>query len=321
MNLTFKKKSFFFKLSSKIDNSNTTYTYRSGWIIKLKNIEKGIGFGEVNPLSKKDLAKCQIQLNQIPKYINSKNISELIKSFHPCIQSAINSALAEIERKIIFQENYYFNEIDQTAILLNPHNALQDLKILQENKFFNSKPLTIKWKVAIQNNVSEEKTLEEILKHLRSNIKLRIDANGSWERKIANRWVDILKDVENIDWLEQPLSTDDIEGLKELNKRIPVALDESLLKYPYLINEWDGWQIRRPSQETNPMHLLKELKDKKGFRSLSTSFETGVGRRWLFHLSSLQLLGLTPKVPGLAMNKNPNSFLFLDEPKSIWDQL
>ena len=321
MNLTFKKKSFFFKLSSKVENSNTTYKYKSGWIIKLKNIEKEVGFGEVNPLRKKDLDKCQIQLNQIPKYVNSKNISEQIKSFHPCIQSAIKSALAEIERKIIFNENYYFNQIDQTAILLNPNNALQELKKLQDNKLFNGKPLTIKWKVAIKDNASEEKTLIEMLNHLKSNIKLRIDANGSWERKIANRWVDILKDIENIDWLEQPLSKDDIEGLRELNKRMPIALDESLLKYPYLINEWDGWQIRRPSQEKNPMHLLKELKDKKGFISLSTSFETGIGRRWLFHLSSLQLLGPTPKVPGLALKKNPNSFLFLNEPQKIWDQL
>ena len=130
-----------------------------------------------------------------------------------------------------------------------------------------------------------------------------------------------MKDIENLDWLEQPLSKDDIEGLRELNKRMPIALDESLLKYPYLINEWDGWQIRRPSQEKNPMNLLKELKDKKGFRSLSTSFETGIGRRWLFHLSYLQLLGLTPKVPGLALKKNPNSFLFINEPQKIWDKL
>ncbi len=321
MKLTFKKKSFSFKLSSRVDNSRRTYKYKSGWIIKLENIEKEVGFGEVNPLRKKDLDKCQIQLNQIPKYINSKNISDLIKSFHPCIQSAINSALAEIERKIVFKENYYFNEIDQTAILLNPYSALQELKLLLNNKLLNGKLITIKWKVAIQDNTSEEKILIEILNHLTSNIKLRIDANGSWKREIANRWVDILKDIENIDWLEQPLSTDDIEGLRELNKSIPIALDESLLKYPYLINEWDGWQIRRPSQEKNPMHLLKELKDKKGFRSLSTSFETGIGRRWLFHLSSLQLLGPTPKVPGLALKKNPDSFLFLNEAQDIWNQL
>jgi len=321
MNLTFKKKSFFFKLSSKVKNSNTTYKYKAGWLIKLKNIEKRVGFGEVNPLRKKDLDKCQIQLNQIPRSLNSRNISKLIKSFHPCIQSAINSALAEIEGKIIFKENYYFNDVDQTAILLNPDNALQELKILQENKLLKRKVLTLKWKVAMRDNESEEKTLIEILNNLTSNIKLRIDANGSWKRETAKRWVDILKDFKNIDWLEQPLSPDDIEGLRELNKRIPIALDESLLKYPYLINEWDGWQIRRPSQEKNPMHLLKELEDKKGYQSLSTSFETGIGKRWLFHLSSLQLLGPTPKVPGLALKQNPNYFLFLNEPNKIWDQL
>jgi len=321
MNLTFRKKSFVFKLSSKVDNSHTTYKYKSGWIIKLKNIENRVAFGEVNPLRKKDLDKCQRQLNQIPKKFNSNDITNLIKSFHPCIQSAINSALAEIESKIIFKKNYYFNEIDQTAILLNTDNALQELKILQDNELFNGKSLTIKWKVAIQDNFSEEKTLITILNNLKSNINLRIDANGSWNREIANRWVDILKDIENLDWLEQPLAIDDIEGLRELNRRIPIALDESLLKYPNLINEWDGWQIRRPSQETNPVNLYKELKDKKGYRSLSTSFETGIGRRWLFHLSSLQLLGPTPKVPGLALNRNPNSFLSINEPKKIWDQL
>ena len=88
-----------------------------------------------------------------------------------------------------------------------------------------------------------------------------------------------------------------------------------------MINEWHSWQIRRPSQESNPMNLLKELKDKKGLRSLSTSFETGIGIRWLYHLSSIQLLGPTPKIPGLALTKNPKSYLFLNTPKEIWDQL
>ena len=55
----------------------------------------------------------------IPENIEVFNLSEQIKNFHPCIQSAINSALAEINGKIIFKENYYFDEIDKTAILLN----------------------------------------------------------------------------------------------------------------------------------------------------------------------------------------------------------
>ena len=321
MNLNFKKKSFFFRLKSTLENSRTTYLDKTGWIIKLKNNIKGVGFGEVSPLLSKDFKKCKEELNQIPEYINLINLSEQIRNFHPCIQSGINSALAEINRTIVFKKKYFFDEIDQTAILINPNNVIEELKKIQKNQKSNSKSFTIKWKVAINDNAEEEKTLKEILSQLKSNIKLRIDANGSWGREIANRWVDILKDNQNLDWLEQPLSIDDIDGLKELNKKIPIALDESLLKYPNLINEWDGWQIRRPSQEENPINLLKDLENKKGFISLSTSFETGIGRRWLYHLSSLQLIGPTPKVPGLAMEKYPKSYLFSNEPQKIWDQL
>ena len=321
MNLIFKKKSYCFSLSTKVENSKTTYLTKSGWIIKLISNDKKIGFGEVSPLYSKDLKKCSKQLNMIPEHVEVFKLSEQINIFHPCIQSAINSALAEINGKIIFKEKYYFDEIDNTAILLNPKNVISDLNKIKKRQSNIGKSLTIKWKVALKNNHEEEASLEEILSQIGNNIKLRIDANGSWGRKIANRWADILKDNKNIDWLEQPLCVDDIDGLKELNKKIPIALDESLLKFPNLIDEWKGWQIRRPSQENNPVKLLRELENKKALISISTSFETGIGRRWLYHLSSLQLQGPTPKVPGLAMNKFPNSFLFSNEAKKIWDQL
>jgi len=321
MKLIFKKKSFCFNLSKKVKNSKTSYLTKSGWIIKLKNNDKKVGFGEVSPLLKEDLKKCEEQLNMIPEYLGVLNLSEQINIFHPCIQSAINSALAEINGKIIFKENYFFDEIDKTAILLNPNNVISDLNEIKKSQSNIGKSVTIKWKVALKNNNEEEAILEEILSQIGNNINLRIDANGSWGREMANRWADILKDNKNIDWLEQPLSVDDIDGLKELNKKIPIALDESLLKFPTLIDEWKGWQIRRPSQEKNPDKLLRDLENKKALISISTSFETGIGRRWLYHLSSLQLQGPTPKVPGLAMNKFPNSFLFSNQAQKIWDQL
>jgi len=312
MNLIFKKKSYSFKLSTKVDNSKTTYLTKSGWIIKLTSNDTKIGFGEVSPLHKEDLKKCAKQIDMIPECVEVNSLSEQINIFHPCIQSAINSALAEINGKIIFKENYYFDEIDKTAILLNPENVISDLNEIKTRQSNIEKSVTIKWKVALRDNHEEEANLEEILSQIGNNIKLRIDANGSWERKIANRWADILKDNKNIDWLEQPLCVDDIEGMTALNKKIPIALDESLLKFPTLIDEWEGWQIRRPSQEENPVKLLRELENKKALIALSTSLETGIGRRWLYHLSTLQLQGPTPKVPGLAINKFPKSFLFLN---------
>ena len=69
MNLIFKKKSYSFKLSAKVENSKATYLTKSGWIIKLTSNDKKIGFGEVSPLYKEDLKKCAKQLDMIPENI------------------------------------------------------------------------------------------------------------------------------------------------------------------------------------------------------------------------------------------------------------
>ena len=66
---------------------------------------------------------------------------------------------------------------------------------------------------------------------------------------------------------------------------------------------------------------MKELEDKTGFRSISTSFETGIGRRLNCHLASLQLEGPNPKVPGLALKQTPKSKLFSNDPKIVWENL
>ena len=187
MNLIFKKKSYCFKLSTKVKNSKTIYLTKSGWIIKLKNKDKKIGFGEVSPLLKEDLKKCEEQLNMLPDNLEVLNLSEQINIFHPCIQSAINSALAEINGKIIFKENYFFDEIDKTAILLDTNNVISDLNKIKKSQSNIGKSITIKWKVALRNNNEEEATLAEILSQIDNNIKLRIDANGSWGRKMYKK--------------------------------------------------------------------------------------------------------------------------------------
>ena len=314
MKINFKKKPFLYHLSKKVINSRLKILNKKGWIIQLKNEKNIIGYGEVSPLKSEDLALCKNQLDKIPKTTDEKIFKSEIAKFHPCIQSAVNIALGEIRSIFKFKTNYDFNDIHKTAILVDSSNILDELNNLKNNKNL----LTFKWKVGTLDRLTEEKILEKILSKINNKVKLRIDANGSWDRKYANKWAEILRNNENLDWLEQPLSEDDIEGLKELEKKIPVALDESIIKYPELIRDWKGWQIRRPSQEINPLILLKELEEKKGLRNISTSFETGIGMRVLKHFSSIQLNGPTPKVPGLALKNFPKTTLFSNNPKDIW---
>ena len=82
--------------------------------------------------------------------------------------------------------------------MLNHENVISDLNEIKKRQSDIGESLTIKWKVALKNNHEEEASLEEILSQIGNNIMLRIDANGSWGREIANRWADILKDNKNI---------------------------------------------------------------------------------------------------------------------------
>ena len=88
---------------------------------------------------------------------------------------------------------------------------------------------------------------------------------------------------------------------------------------PGLRNTWRGWQIRHPSLEGDPRILLKELKERKSHRVISTGFETGIGFRWINHFAALQQKSPTPTQPGLAPGWRPNSPLFSNNPHSGWE--
>jgi o-succinylbenzoate synthase len=61
--------------------------------------------------------------------------------------------------------------------------------------------------------------------------RLRVDANGTWDRGSAERAVDALADL-GVSYVEQPLPAEDLDGLAALRGRgIEIAVDESLAAY------------------------------------------------------------------------------------------
>jgi O-succinylbenzoate synthase len=183
----------------------------------------------------------------------------------------------------------------------------------------SANPLSVKWKVAAGADGQERALLELLLAQLPANARLRLDANGGWSRATAWGWAERLAGEPRLQWLEQPLASDDQAGLEALAARLPVALDESLQQRPQLRNSWPGWQVRRPSQEGDPRPLLAALAAGQPRLMLSTGFETGIGRRWLHHLAALQMRGPTPAAPGLASGWQPLGALFATDPWQVWE--
>ena len=157
------------------------------------------------------------------------------------------------------------------------------------------------------------------MQRLPSTARLRLDANGGWDRTTALAWMRSLVGDARFAWLEQPLAPEDRDGLESLAQQGPVALDESLNHDPRLRQTWAGWQVRRPAVDGDPRPLLRDLQEGVSHRMVSTAFETGIGRRWLHHLAALQLQGPTPAAPGLAPGSCPAGPLFSDDPQVVWE--
>ena len=179
-------------------------------------------------------------------------------------------------------------------------------------------PITLKWKVAAGADAEERAVLEQLLARLPAGWTLRLDANGGWDRATAQAWAERLAGDPRLDWLEQPLSVADPEGLEWLAALVPVALDESLMADPALAQRWSGWQVRRPASEGDPRPLLAALQAGTPNLCLSTALETGIGRRLLAHLAALQAQGPTPTAPGLAPGWRPQGELFAADPERVW---
>jgi O-succinylbenzoate synthase len=187
------------------------------------------------------------------------------------------------------------------------------------SRFSSGGGLTVKWKVAAAPDLQERQLLEQLLEHLPSGARLRLDANGGWDRPTASAWADRLAGEPRLEWLEQPLPPRDQEGLEALAQRLPVALDESLRADPALRARWPGWQVRRPALEGDPRPLLAELRSGRPWLMVSTALETGIGRRWVHHLAALQAAGPTPAAPGLAPGWTPVGPLVAQDPAVVWE--
>ena len=233
---------------------------------------------------------------------------------------ALGAALAELDGLVGAAAAPWRPAPPSAWLLPAGEAALESLRALLVSHALSPEgSLTVKWKLAAHPDPLERRLLEEMLALLPPTARLRLDANGGWDRPTATAWADRLAGEPRLEWLEQPLPPGDQEGLDALAQRIPVALDESLRVDPSLRQRWAGWQVRRPALEGDPRPLLAELRAGRPRLMVSTALETGIGRRWLDHLAALQTAGPTPTAPGLAPGWTPEGPLFAADPLVVWE--
>ncbi len=320
MLLTLHIKPFSFRLNQTLETSQGVLKGKKGWLLHLENSRGEHGWGEVSPFKISELALCQKILKNIGPKTSREKLEAEIANWPGALAFGIGAALAELDGLINSTSKEDWLTPPESAILLpSNQSVLHAIDLIRINQETPNNPFTLKWKIARDSNIKEEELLLEILQHLPPNARLRLDANAGFNRKQAQKWAKHFHNDPRLEWFEQPLPADDLEGLSKLSEEIPVALDESLFLQPSLRRSWQSWQIRRPLLEGDPRKLLKELHEGIGYRVLSTAFETGIGQRWIHHLAALQHQGPTPAAPGLAPGWCPDTPLFSSDPSIVWE--
>ena len=321
MKLILNTKPYSFQLTRKLITSHGTIYKKIGLLLQLKDSEGNCGWGEVSPLDANELKKCIEKLDAIGRTTTKDSIENYLFELPGALAFGLGSCLADLdninESTIDFER---FDIMQSSYLLPTDIDPLESISEYIDRSSKESSSNTIKWKVSNQEkNFNEEKILQKILNILPNNFKLRIDPNGGWSRKKAQEWSSELKNETRLEWIEQPLQSKDVEGLFSLANVIPIALDESLVEFPYLRKIWKSWQIRRPALDGDPRLLLKEIDKEDSQIVISTAFETGIGSRWINHLAAKQAKGNYSCAPGLAPGWGPKGLLFCNKPKSVWE--
>ncbi len=158
-----------------------------------------------------------------------------------------------------------------------------------------------KWKVGVGDVADELGLFDDVCAALPSGAKLRLDANGAWDRRKAERWLERCAD-RPVEFVEQPCFAEAAQGEAQQRKAedvlrglaedwpTPIALDESLVSAGD-VERWigDGWRgvwVVKPSLFGDVAGVLAQLEKAKASVVFSSSLETAVGARaaltWAF---------------------------------------
>lgn len=144
-----------------------------------------------------------------------------------------------------------------------------------------------KWKVGVADVADEIGLLDDLCAELPDGGKLRLDANGAWNSRQAQRWLERCAD-RPVEFVEQPIAAN-AKGAEDVLRGLAndfpttLALDESLVRdgdiERWLENGWSGVFVVKPSLLADVDAALGALKRAKAEVVFSSALETGVGAK------------------------------------------
>ncbi|MBW4577070.1 MAG: o-succinylbenzoate synthase [Aphanothece sp. CMT-3BRIN-NPC111] len=273
-----------------LQTSHGIWKIRQGIIIRLRDDNGRVGWGEIAPLpwfGSETLEEALDFCHQLGDEITTETIFYIPTKLRAC-QFGFESAWEDLEPQIHTDEHRCSgqNKLSYSSLLPAGERALQVWETL-----WNQGYRTFKWKIGVAPIKDEIKVFSQLIQALPTGGKLRLDANGglSWEE--AKAWLQVCE-LAGVEFLEQPLPVDRFDAMLELSHlySTPIALDESVATLEQLQvcyqKGWRGIFVLKPAIAGSPKLLRQFCQQHQIDAVFSSVFETAIGRQAALKLAA-----------------------------------
>lgn len=277
-------------LRTPLRTAHGPWTEREGVMLRLEDEAGQVGYGEAAPIpwfGTETAAETEEVCRKLGDKVSGEALDAVPERFG-CVRFALGCAVEAVERGLrtrlseTTRPEAGFHpqsaRLPVAALLPAGRGVLETLPARLEAGF-----LAFKWKVGVGDAADELALLDDVLAHLPAYAKLRLDANGAWDRRTAAKW--LARCAERpVEFVEQPLAPKDEDGLLGLARDFPVtvALDESVVRLAearrWQSLGWPGVFVIKPALAGPLDELGAWVAETKADVVLSSVIETALGR-------------------------------------------
>lgn len=271
---------------SPVRTAHGAWGVREGVIVRLEREDGTVGWGEAAPIpwfGTETVDAVDAACRELGRDVDDARLDAVPASTLGCL----HGALAAARRPAPAPTETAARPV--AALLPAGRAALDVIEPRAEIGF-----RTFKWKVGVGAAADELALLDDLCARLPSGARLRLDANGAWDRRTAERWLERCAE-RPVEFVEQPAFAPTGEGATAVARvedlllglagdfPTPLALDESLVGPDdvtrWLGHGWPGFYVVKPTLLGDPSAALAALAQAKARVVFSSALETAVGAK------------------------------------------
>ncbi len=277
-----------------VRTAHGVWTTREGLLVRLEDETGGVGYGEAAPVPGFGLETVDQDttvLNELGEKVDDTRLASVPADLG-CLRNAVRAASRTQPAKNPRSSSGGGEKVRPAylavaALLPAGKSAVAQMRHKADAGF-----RVFKWKVGVADAAEEMGLLDELCAELPSGAKLRLDANGAWDRRLAERWLNHCAE-RPVEFVEQPCFAEPAQGAAG-NRRVEdlllglaadyptaIALDESLVGERdierWLEAGWRGVFVVKPALLGDVPGAMARLAQARADVVFSSALETAVG--------------------------------------------